>query len=205
MIIRRAIAFLASLPFLSVLFSEVAERPYRIGIEGCESGGIDATQPALLMGALRPIARLYTRETCSFRGNLMENPDPNVYFVCGPAGEYRVTMGQDDGPIHYLPACVTIPAGEMQGCFTVSLQGEKSTTGIRIYRREDFARAYPRGYFLDKGQREEQVDLPAMAESHGKQLEATLPFGHYMIQEERTPADERESDETIYALNITRR
>lgn len=199
---RRLLCFLAATAYASAFFCAPAECRYHIGIEGCESGHIQAVAPQLFCGGIRPLARLYLQEACSFSGNLMEAPNPDLYYVCGPAGEYSVQMGQDDGPLHYLPARVTIPAGEAGDGFTVSLRGEKNTTGISIYRREDFARAYPRGYFLNKGEREAAAPLPVQAEAQGNRLEATLPFGVYMVAERRTPTDADESAETLYALNV---
>lgn len=203
----RLLAFLLSLPLLSLLsllFFVAAERPYHIGIEGCESGHVGVEEPQIFCGTVRPLTKIIAKEICYFVGNLMEDPDPNLYFVDGPAGEYSVQMGQDDGPIHYLSARVSIPAGN-GNTFTVSLQGEENTTGIHVYRREDFARAYPHGYFLDKGEREPAVPLPVQAEAQGNRLEATLPFGVYMVEEFRTPRDADESANTLYPLNILRR
>lgn len=199
----RLLAFLLSLPLLSLLFFVAAERPYHIGIEGCESGHVGVEEPQIFCGTVRPLTKIIAKEICYFVGNLMEDPDPNLYFVDGPAGEYSVQMGQDDGPIHYLSARVRVPAGH-GNTFTVSLQGEENTTSIHVYRREDFARAYPHGYFLDKGEREPAVPLPVQAEAQGNRLEATLPFGVYMVEEFRTPRDADESANTLYPLNILR-
>lgn len=155
----RLLCFLASLPVLSLLLLGLAERPYTISIEGCESGSIEPVQVRLLGGVFRPIAGLMAKELCSFRGNLMED-HADTFHVHGPAGEYRVRMGQDDGPINYIDARLTLPAGQDGATFTLALQEHlwepndpTCTTGIRVYRMQDFCRAYPRReYFPDPPQ-----------------------------------------------------
>ena len=208
--IGKLFAFLLSLPFISVLFSGVAECRYHIGIEGCESGHIQAVAPQLLCGSIRPLARLYLQEACSFSGNLMENPNPDLYYVCGPAGEYSVQMGQDDGPINYIDARLTLPAGQDGATFTLALQEHlwepndpTCTTGIRVYRVQDFCRAYPRWeYFPDTP----QAPLTPQAAADGNRMEPVcLPFGTYVIEERRTPRDADQSPCTHYYLEVAPR
>lgn len=205
----RLLFFLASLPVLSLLLLGLAERPYTISIEGCESGSIDPVQVRLLGGVFRPVAGLMAKELCSFRGNLMED-HADTFHVHGPAGEYRVRMGQDDGPINYIDACLTLPAGQDGASFTLALQEHlwepndpTCTTGIRVYRMQDFCRAYPRReYFPDTP----QAPLTPQAAADGNRMEPVcLPFGTYVIEERRTPRDADQSPCTHYYLEVAPR
>lgn len=205
----RLLCFLASLPVLSLLLLGLAERPYTISIEGCESGSIEPVQVRLLGGVFRPIAGWAAEELCSFCGNLMED-HADTFHVHGPAGEYRVRMGQDDGPINYIDALLTLPSGQDGAAFTLTLQEHlwepndpTCTTGIRVYRMQDFCRAYPRWeYFPDTP----QAPLTPQAAADGNRMEPVcLPFGTYIIEERRTPHDADQSPCTHYYLEVAPR
>lgn len=205
----RLLFFLASMPISSLMLLGLAERPYTISIEGCESGSITPELVQLLGGEFRPIAGWAAEELCSFRGNLMED-HADTFHVHGPAGEYRVRMGQDDGPINYIDARLTLPAGQNGATFTLALQehlwepdAAPCTTGIRVYRMQDFCRAYPRReYFPDTP----QASLTPQAAADGNRLAPVcLPFGIYVIEERRTPRDADQSPCTHYYLEVAPR
>lgn len=226
----RLLAFLASLLLLSPLYCMLSECSYRIDIEGCESGSIALKQPQILGSALRPLSRIVAKECCAFVGNLMEN-HADTFHVNGPAGEWRVVMGQDDGPHNYIEAQLHIPAARDEHSFTLSVKELPTTPGdapratsIRVYRAEDYHRAYPPAvpqglvvlsaetpaeddhpsYPLGSGQTGvPQAPLQALAEVSGNSPgRVLLPFGAYIIEECRTTRNEYDSPCSIYYLTV---
>lgn len=174
----------------SILYFEHAEREYEIGITGCESGGIELTDAGIFCGSLRPVARIYARSTCRFSGNLVED-GPAMFSILGPAGTYNIHLGMDDGPIHFLSGSLTIPRGRGDGAFNLSLQAEESTTSLALYKLE---------------QNPADPAAPPLVQVEGNKAEnLRLPFGSYLIEERRAPADADESLCTRYYLNVVPR
>lgn len=202
-------ALLLLLPLFSPPYFYMAERPYYVSIEGCESGHIRPVQPHLFLGCMRPLSKMLARELCSFCGNLMEDR-PETFHVEGPAGEYEVVMGQDDGPINYIKARLNLPPSSDEAAFTLALSeslwspdSPSRTTSIRVYRMEDYGRAYPRwreGFYY---RYEPKVPPTPLYAADGTQLgPVSLPFGAYVIEEHRVVRDEDDSPCTHYYLQV---
>lgn len=202
-------SLLLLLPLFSPPYFYMAERPYYVSIVGCESGHIRPVHPHLFLGGMRPLSKMLARELCSFCGNQMEN-HPETFYVEGPAGEYEVVMGQDDGPINYIKATLTLPPSPDEAAFTLALSeslwtsdSPSRTTSIRVYRMEDYVRAYPRwGEGFSYRYRPEAPPTPLYA-ADGTQLgPVSLPFGDYVIEEHRVVQEQDDSPCTHYYLEV---